>query len=460
MNQHDTAVITLDTRQKICLSTTVILLIILAYQWPAVSLIMLMIFSQVSYFIANVIHIFLCYIGWRHKLQPEELDIEHLLASDLPSYTILLPLYQEAEVLPALINNIAALIYNPQKLEVLIVLEEDDYATQRALMQLLDAGKVPAYFAYIIVPDSQPRTKGKACNYALQHAKGEFIVIYDAEDRPEPTQLLRAISQFRTASANVVCMQAYLAIDNAEDNWLTTMFALEYRKQFTYLLPAICRLGLFVSLGGTSNHLRTVFLRQIGGWDAFNVTEDADLGVRIAKAGYHTQVLPSTTWEEATNTLSAWFKQRRRWHKGFMQTMCVHSRHPLTASHKMGASNFCFLLYYFGLTMLLPLLTPFMLWASIAQIFQVNNTWLYLFVLLITGANLLLSIGGYIASAYYILRYDQRNVRVKSPWLWSLSYIVYICFHIPATFVALAHLCKNPHYWDKTKHGLRKRRLT
>ena len=109
----------------------------------------------------------------------------------------------------------------------------------------------------LVVPDGKPRTKPRALNYALQFATGDYLVIYDAEDRPDPDQLRKAAGRFRDAPREVVCLQARLTFDNASENWLSKQFAIEYASLFAGILPMLDAARLPLPLGGTSNHFRT-----------------------------------------------------------------------------------------------------------------------------------------------------------------------------------------------------------
>ena len=186
--------------------------------------------------------------------------------------------------------------------------------------------ELPGNFRTLVVPDQAPHTKPKALNYALQFARGDFVVVYDAEDRPQPDQLRRAWEVFRHAPPDLGCLQAQLNIYNPRQSWLTRQFTIEYSALFDAILPALEQLRLPVPLGGTSNHFPRATLIGVGAWDPYNVTEDADLGIRLARQGYHTGVLASTTWEEAPPVFGTWIKQRTRWLKGWMQTYLVHTR--------------------------------------------------------------------------------------------------------------------------------------
>ncbi len=242
---------------------------------------------------------------------------------DLPTYTLIAPLYREAEVLGELVQNLAALDYPRQRLQALIVLETDDAVTQAAARAL----DLPDFVSVLVVPPGAPKTKPRACNHALAHAKGELVVIYDAEDMPDPGQLREAAARFAASDARLACVQAPLRIeDPGFSMFLPSQFRLEYAAHFEVLLPALARWGLAFPLGGTSNHFKTAILREVGAWDAFNVTEDADVGFRLAAAGYRLGVIHRPTWETAPTTWGQWLPQRARWIKGHMQTLCVHAR--------------------------------------------------------------------------------------------------------------------------------------
>jgi cellulose synthase/poly-beta-1,6-N-acetylglucosamine synthase-like glycosyltransferase len=219
---------------------------------------------------------------------------------------------------------------------VKLVIEEDDRETRGALSRMT----LPGFVEVIVAPAGQPRTKPRALNVALPLARGEFTVIYDAEDVPDPGQLRLAVATFARHPADVACLQARLVIDNTRDNWLTRLFTIEYAALFDVINPGLAALRCPVPLGGTSNHLRTALLKSAGGWDAWNVTEDADLGIRLALLGYRVADLPSSTFEEAPATLNAWVNQRSRWMKGFLQVCVTHSRHPLRGMRALGPAQF------------------------------------------------------------------------------------------------------------------------
>ena len=278
-------------------------------------------------------------VFWRNPLPKlahiARFDIHATPSTSLPVYSVLVPLFHEADVLRDILDALVKLKYPPAKLDVILILEETDALTQRAISGI----DLPGFVKVLIVPDLQPRTKPKALDYAMQFTSGEFIVVYDAEDVPEPNQLRKALQVF-AQHPDIDCLQARLNIHNASENWLTAQFALEYTTLFDGLLPALERLGLPIPLGGTSNHFRRHTLLASGLWDPYNVTEDADLGLRLERQGRKIGILDSTTWEEAPADLGNWIRQRTRWIKGWMQTYLVHMRNPLVLQRELGLAKF------------------------------------------------------------------------------------------------------------------------
>jgi len=256
--------------------------------------------------------------------QINDATVHALKDAEWPQYTILCPLCREAAVVPQFVRAMQALDYPAEKLQVLFLTEADDYETRDAIRAL----SLPSHFQIVTVPDGSPRTKPRACNYGLLLATGHYIVIYDAEDIPDPLQLKKAVLTVANHETDVVCVQAKLNCYNAQQNILTRWYTAEYSMWFDLILPGLQQLGLAVPL--TSNHFCTAVLRTLGAWDAYNVTEDCDLGIRLARCRLKTVVLDSTTYEEATSHLKTWLRQRSRWIKGYMQTLLVHMRHPFT----------------------------------------------------------------------------------------------------------------------------------
>jgi cellulose synthase/poly-beta-1,6-N-acetylglucosamine synthase-like glycosyltransferase len=367
----------------------------------------------------------------------------------LPRYTVLVPAYGEANVIGQLMDNLAALDYPAEKLEVLVLLEADDEETIAAAR----AARPPATVRLIVVPNAEPRTKPKACNVGLFLARGELLVIYDAEDRPEPDQLRKAVAAFEAAGDRTVCVQARLRYWNVRTNLLTRMFGLEYGYWFGAMLPGLDRLRLPIPLGGTSNHFRVDALRRLGGWDPHNVTEDADLGLRAAVEGYRVGVIDSDTDEEACAQVRPWIRQRTRWIKGYMQTALVHTRSPRRLIRQVGVVNALGFLLLIAGTPLTFLLAPF-LWVGTAAWYGFGEPHLPLVDSGLFWAIALfdLIVGNVIMIGLNVLA----AVRDRG-WRWApfaLLNPLYWVLHSVAAWRALIQLVHKPFYWEKTPHGL------
>ena len=371
---------------------------------------------------------------------------------ELPRYTVLVPAYNEPEVVADLIGAMSALEYPADELQVLLLLEADDEVTINAAKACTQSEMITT----VLVPPANPRTKPKACNYGLYFATGEIITIYDAEDLPEPLQLRRVVGAFRQLPDDIACVQAKLAYHNGHQNMLTAWFTAEYALWFGYLLPGMMRSTSPIPLGGTSNHLRRDVLDKIGSWDPFNVTEDADLGLRIDASGYHTAVVDSTTLEEANSDPINWVRQRSRWYKGYLQTWLVHIRQPVKLFRTLGLRSFVrFNLVLAGtpiiavLNMLFWLIT--VLWflgqpAAVGAVFP----WKIYFPALIC---LILGNAATLYMNLITLREDDRSdllfPALTVPLFWLMMSI--------AATKGVYQLIRNPSYWEKTFHGLAQR---
>lgn len=368
----------------------------------------------------------------------------------LPHYTVLVPLLRETSVLDGLVRSLTALDYPPVKLEVMLVLEASDRETLAAVQAL----ELPGNFRVIVVPDSLPQTKPKALNYALEFARGEYVAVYDAEDRPEPHQLRWALEAFRNNPANLGCAQARLNIYNPRASWFTRQFTIEYSSLFDAILPALVRLRLPVPLGGTSNHFRRETLVAVGGWDPFNVTEDADLGFRLARQGWRTMVLSSTTWEEAPATFGRWFRQRTRWLKGWIQTYVVHTRRPGRLHADLGWRGALALHLLMGGVILSALAHPWFYvllgyhtWTG--QLFAPAHTWTSIVLWTVAWVNL--------AACYLVsmlvgtlsVRRRGRPGLVRSTLFMPPTWLLISA----AAYRAFYQLATKPYFWEKTEHG-------
>lgn len=376
---------------------------------------------------------------------PEE-EYLNIKDEDLPIYSVLLPLYKEARVLPKLLHGIYNLDYPAEKLDIKVVLDEDDKVTIEKAHEMLDSYN----FDLVIVPDAQPHTKPRACTYALNFVKGEFVTIYDAEDSPDKYQLKKSVYRFKGLDEKVICIQARLNYFNRNENVLTKMFALEYASWFDFMIKGLKFFKVPIPLGGTSNHFKTEKLIEMGGWDAYNVTEDADLGVRIERFGYETDLLDSLTKEEAPIALIPWLKQRTRWIKGFMQTYFVHMRSPKLLFKQLGFWRFIGFQIFIGSPFVVFLTTPILMVVSVLRLMgfiEIANIYNYA---------VLLKFNFY--STFFAMLFCALYISLKYKWkeclVYSLLFPFYWMLHAVASFRALWQLIKAPYYWDKTEHGV------
>lgn len=378
-------------------------------------------------------------LAWAGADGPADARLRPQIA--LPLYTILVPLYREANVLPRLAQALRALDYPADRLDIKLVLEADDAETIAAA-QACGEG-----FDIIAVPAEGPRTKPKAANYALQFARGDYLVIFDAEDRPEPDQLLKAVAAFRAAPRQLACVQARLNFYNADRNWMTRMFALDYALWFDMLLPGLERWGVPMPLGGTSNHFRTQVLRDIGGWDAFNVTEDADIGIRLAQLGYGVSMIRSTTYEEAPGALGPWLRQRSRWLKGHMQTWLVHMRDPVGLWRRAGPGGFVAFQLFLGGGIVFALANPLLWLLLLGGLLWDWNLWRGLGP--VPGVSLLLN--NVLLTALAMLSPRRCGRADLAPY--GLTVIAWWALVSLAGYRALGQLVTRPFHWEKTPHG-------
>lgn len=376
----------------------------------------------------------------------------------LPIYTIICALYREATVVGDLIAAIRRLDYPIEKLDVKLVLEADDDETRRALA-LLDVGPP---FEIITAPAVGPRTKPKALNVALPLARGLYTVVYDAEDVPEADQLRRAVSTFMSSDKRLACLQASLTIDNTADNWLARMFTANYAGQFDVFLPSLASLWLPFPLGGSSNHFRTEVLRTVGGWDPYNVTEDADLGIRLNRLGYGVEALQSSTYEEAPARFMPWLRQRTRWYKGWIQTWWVHTRRPIQFVRDLNLVRAAAFQLFFAGNVLSALVHPFAM-AMLGYLLIARPPWAPAGVMLHGLPVLVLALlfAGYASTIALDVVGLRRRRLLAHAWvfIWTPLHWFLLSF---AAWRALLQLAFDAQRWEKTEHGLARnsRRVT
>ncbi len=376
-------------------------------------------------------------------------EVAALKDDELPMYTILIPVYKEASVLPSLLKSIEQLDYPKIKLDVKVLLEQDDEETIDAFIKT----NPPDFIKGVVVPTSLPKTKPKACNYGLIHAKGEYIVIFDAEDQPNRDQLKKVVAAFNKCPENVICMQAKLNYFNRQQNILTQWFSSEYSMWFDLFLPGLDARNVPIPLGGTSNHFKKYALLEAGAWDPHNMTEDADLGIRLYKLGYRTKIVDSTTYEEANSDVKNWVRQRSRWVKGYIQTWLVHMRHPFKLIRDIGLRAFFSFQMVIGGNIFTVIINP-LYWVITAAWFLFHFDILsslfpgpiyYMGAFSLFFGNFAftyMNVAGAMRRGYY----DLVKYALLSPVYWVLMSI--------AGWRGFIQLLTKPHYWEKTIHGL------
>ena len=360
----------------------------------------------------------------------------------LPVVSVMVAMYHEADIAPRLVRRLGRLSYPSDLLDIVLVVEEEDEVTRSALA----AAALPPWMRIVVVPDGQIRTKPRALNFALDHCRGSLIGIYDAEDAPEADQINRIVERFHNRDQRVACLQGRLDFYNPHKNWLSRCFTMEYASWFRVILPGLERMGLPVPLGGTTLFFRRAAIESLGGWDAHNVTEDADLGVRLYRHGFRTEVIDTTTYEEANCRALPWVKQRSRWIKGYMMTWATHMRHPRELYRQLGPKGFFgFQVLFLGSLsqfLLLPVLWSFWLvHFGLTAPLGAGGTGLFSLFILAELVNLTVGFLGL-----------RRSGHRMNP-LWLLTLPLYYPLATLAAYKAGWELITAPFYWDKTAHG-------
>jgi cellulose synthase/poly-beta-1,6-N-acetylglucosamine synthase-like glycosyltransferase len=384
------------------------------------------------------------------RLSPQSIGQLPPADGPYPIYTVITAVYREASVVPQLVSQLMALNWPASRIEILIACEESDTSTIEALRREID----PSRIQIIVAPKMGPQTKPRALSLALQAARGEFVVIYDAEDRPHPDQLMEAYQRFQREPATTACLQAPLIVTNRADGFLARMFSFEYAALFGGLLPDLCRTGRFIPLGGTSNHFRRSTLMQAGGWDPFNVTEDADLGTRLCRLGYRSGMITKPTSEDAPTSFHQWRPQRVRWFKGWLQTWLVHTRNPKSLLDDLGPRDFArFHLLTMGMflsALIYPSVLVVAVWGLYIALSNsiLSMTSLAMSLFAIDFCNIIL--GHFVFSELGTRVERSRGIRTSRflvlglPAYWTLLSI--------AAWGALWELVRKPHHWNKTEH--------
>jgi len=374
------------------------------------------------------------------------------MAGPLPVISVMVPLFAEADIADRLVGRLARLDYPRELMDILLVVEDSDRLTSAAL----EGAELPRWMRVVKVPDGPVRTKPRALNYALSFCRGSIIGIWDAEDRPEPDQLHKVARGFHFAAPDVACLQGVLDYYNPRSNWLARAFTIEYAAWFRGTLAGAAALNLVVPLGGTTLFFRRDILEKVGGWDAWNVTEDADLGVRLVRRGYRTEMLDTVTHEEANCRLLPWVKQRSRWLKGFAMTWGVHMRDPRALWNDLGARRFLALQVQLAASVSQYLLAP-VLWSFWLLSLGLPHPMRDLLDGRLGGYALPALIGLFIASELLNMAVAAWAVRGSThrhllPWVPTMH--LYFPLGCLAGWKAVYEIVRRPFYWDKTQHGL------
>lgn len=365
-----------------------------------------------------------------------------------PVVSMMVPLFREPDIAARLVARLGALTYPRELLDIMLVVEEDDHLTRAALAR----SPLPHWMRVIPVPDSALRTKPRALNYALNFARGSLIGVYDAEDAPAPDQLHRVVERFAQAGPDLACVQGVLDYYNPQTNWLSRCFTIEYAAWFRLILPGFEKLGLVVPLGGTTLFFRRDILESLGGWDAHNVTEDADLGIRLARHGYRTELLDTVTLEEANCRVLPWIRQRSRWLKGYAMTYAVHMRDPVLLWRQLGAWRFFGFQVLFLGTLIQFLLAP-ILWSFWLMLFGLGHP----LAEALPGSALIAIAALFLVAevtnlAINLSALGARDHRFLRPWTISLHF--YFPLAAFAAYKGCWEMILSPFYWDKTAHGV------
>jgi glycosyltransferase XagB len=410
------------------------------------------------------------------------IQIDGMPESKLPTITILLPVHNEKATLPQLIKKIVESDYPRSKLDIRFLVEHEDINTLKSIIAIPDmAGQVDgvSYNRYGIPTEirvwkgvrvqihclhSSLKTKPNALNYGLSRAKGSIIAVYDAEDSPDPRQL-RMVATYFIKNPGAACVQARLAYYNSHQSILTKFFAIEYMQQFLLNHPAYYSMKCILPLGGTSNFFRTEVLRDLGGWDPTNVTEDVELGIRLQMKGHSIIPINSITWEEAPPRLYTWLKQRSRWNKGYLYTLLVHFRNPVKITRALGFKSTIYLFFMLIAPLVnaaafiswIMVIVYWLDWSSLISLQPlagwIQDAYTYHPVLFYSA---LITFGfgfAYNIFGAFETLFRQDNTYSLNKVRYSLFVPIYHFFHAIACFMALYGLIVKPTAWDKTPHG-------
>lgn len=427
-------------------ASVVLVMLICLIMWPTVSFFALCGWAILTLILNTILKVTAAVLYLTSK--PADPTPANPQVAHLPIVTILVPLFRERDIAGALVQRLSRLDYPPDCLDVCLILEADDATTRDALA----ATTLPIWMRAIKVPLGTLQTKPRALNYALSFAKGSIIGVYDAEDAPDADQIHKVVARFAQRPRKVACLQGRLDFYNSHSNWLARCFTIEYATWFRIILPGLERLKLAIPLGGTTLFFRRDVLEELGGWDAHNVTEDADLGIRLTRHGYNTEILDTTTQEEANARAWPWVKQRSRWLKGYAITYGVHMRNPLKLYRELGPWRFFGFQLLFAGTISQFLLAP-LLWSFWLILFGLPHpaTGMLTTNIALTFAGIFL-VSELLGILVSVLAATTVNKRELIKWTPTLHF--YFPLAALAAYKGVLELATKPFYWDKTTHGV------
>lgn len=373
------------------------------------------------------------------KGKKDKLQLKNSATLIAPIYTILIAVYREANVIDTLIGAIEKLNWPKDKLDLIFICESDDHETIEKIKSI----NTSLNYRLLCLADGPIKTKPRALQAGLSFARGRFLTVFDAEDSPHPNQLREAYDLFMKSDEKLGVIQAPLIAWNNEESWISGQFALEYAVWFQVVLPALEKISGYLPLGGTSNHFRTSALREVGGWDPYNVTEDADLGARLCRYGYYAKTIGAPTFEEAPPKISSWIRQRSRWMHGHLQTMAVHFRNAKKCAGQMGKLQFA--AFAFSITsgpLNVALRLPMAIYSVYGALFLDWPIAQILILFFLIGAEILINLVAIV-----------RDKRTKLLVV-LISLPIYWIMQIPAFCRALFNIIQRPYYWEKTDHGI------
>ena len=455
LHHSDSAIVTFTPiHALIAIAFIILSLLLLHFVGPLTFAILFVVALSLLYFTDLLFNLFIVFRSFQTSTEVDinKGDFHEYQDFEWPMYTIFCPLYKEAAVLGQFVDSIKNLDYPKNKLEVLLLMEEDDSESISAAEEI----DLPAYIKVVVVPHSFPKTKPKAVNFGLSQAKGKYAVIYDAEDIVEPDQLKKAVIAFSKVDESIVCLQAKLNFYNARQNILTRLFTAEYSLWFDLILPGLQSISAPIPLGGTSNNFIVDKLNELEGWDPFNVTEDCDLGIRLWKNGYKTAVIDSTTWEEANSQVGNWFRQRSRWIKGYIQTILVQYKKPLTLVRE----NLNIHLFSFNLIVVGKVLSVFinpLMWLITLLYFASRTQFGSGIEALFPAQIYYIAVVSLVFGNFLYLYYMVLGMARRTYWdliIYFPLIPLYWLMISAASWLALYQLIVKPHYWEKTVHGL------